>query len=195
MRLLEIGMGKDVDYIRGDLEELRKELDGSEVLDRLIHSVSDEEHEVWLRAVGGLEIRAARTQRDLERVQLAAPSEFAVGLVHGRLLFHTGEGQQMIKRMPSITRVYVQLEIGPALSEPLLETGHHASVQASTLFDQLEQENEEYLEMISIGLQTAHRSMMFSAMEAAPTAFALGVVTAWVLMRMRIQESGGTLFE
>ncbi|WP_354687118.1 hypothetical protein [Cupriavidus necator] len=195
MRLLEKGIGRDVDYFVGDIERLRDEVGATEAIGRLQSSFADEAHSTWLRSVGGLQIRVARTQRDLERVQVSAPSDLAVGLVHGMLLFHTGEGKPMIKRMPAITREYVQLELGPDLTGPLLEVGRHAATQGATLFDQLDQEHGEYLERIAIGVQAGPRSWLLDAMETAPTQFALGVVTAWVLMRMRIQDSGGALFE
>lgn len=194
MRLLEKGFERDIDYVGGDIERLRNEVGESTAIDRLQSSFADHAHVDWLRSVGGLQIRVARTQRDLERVQIAAPSELAVGLVHGMLLFHTGEGKPMIKRMPSITREYVQLEIGPDLTGPLLEVGRHAATQSATYFDQLDHQHGEYLEKIAIGVQTGPRSWLIEAMETAPTQFALGVVTAWVLMRMRIQDSGGALF-
>ncbi|QYY33623.1 hypothetical protein K2O51_31860 (plasmid) [Cupriavidus pinatubonensis] len=194
MRVLEKGMG-DGDYFADDIERLRNEVGATPAIDRLQSLLTDEAQVKWLRSVGGLQIRVARTQRDLERVQIAAPTEFAVGLVHGMLLFHTGEGMPMIKRMPSITREYVQLEMGPALTGPLLEVGRHAATQSATYFDQLDQEHGEYLEKISIGVQAGPRSWMLDAMETAPTQFALGVVTSWVLMRIRIHDCGGALFE
>ncbi|WP_342051222.1 MULTISPECIES: hypothetical protein [unclassified Cupriavidus] len=194
MRLLEKGFERDIDYVEADIERLRNEVGDSAAIDRLRSSFTDSAHVGWLRAVGGLQIRVARTQRDLERVQVAAPSELAVGLAHGMLLFHTGEGKPMIKRMPAITREYVQLEISPDLTEPLLEVGRHAATQSATYFDQLDNQHGEYLEKIAIGVQTGPRSWLIDAMETAPTQFALGVVTAWVLMRMRIQDSGGALF-
>lgn len=194
MRLLEKGFERGIDYVEADIERLRNEVGESAAIDRLRSLFTDSAHVGWLRAVGGLQIRVARTQRDLERVQVAAPSELAVGLAHGMLLFHTGEGKPMIKRMPAITREYVQLEISPDLTEPLLEVGRHAATQSATYFDLLDDQHGEYLEKIAIGVQTGPRSWLIDAMETAPTQFALGVVTAWILMRMRIQDSGGALF-
>jgi hypothetical protein len=183
----------DGDYFAEDIERLRIEV--GPAIGRLQALLADEAQAKWLRSVGGLQIRVARTERDLERVQVAAPTEFAVGLVHGMILFHTGEGVPMIKRMPSITREYVQLEMGPAPTGPLLEVGRHAVTQSATYFDHLDQEHGEYLEKISIGVQAGPRSWMLDAMETAPTQFALGVVTSWILMRIRIHDCGGPLFE